>query len=84
LQQSAFDEVDAYCALPKQYAMLRVIRAVHGALAAAVERGAPVEAASSMPALGEVARMRYWPDDEVEERAAALISRVEKDMEEVG
>jgi len=83
LQQSAFDEVDAYCALPKQYHMLRVIRAAHRALERAIERGVSVEAASAVEAVAEIARMRYWPDDEVGERADALISRVESEMGEL-
>jgi V/A-type H+-transporting ATPase subunit A len=80
LQQSAFDDVDAYCALPKQYHMLRVIRGAHEALGAAVERGVAVEAASAVGAVGEIARMRYWPDDEAEGRADELISRVRDEM----
>ena len=36
LQQSAFDEVDAYSPLAKQHAMLRVIHAAHEAMEAAV------------------------------------------------
>ena len=40
LQQSAFDELDAYCAPHKQLAMLRAIRSAHTAMSAAVDRGA--------------------------------------------
>ena len=80
LQQSAFDEVDAFCSLPKQFHMLRVIRAAHGGIGAAAERGVAVEAASAVPAVVEIGRMKYWPDEEVEERAEALISRVRNEM----
>jgi V/A-type H+-transporting ATPase subunit A len=83
LQQSAFDDVDAYCALIKQCHMLSVIRAAHEAFVAAVERGARPEEAASAPALWEVARMKYWPDDEVEARAEALISRLREEIEEL-
>jgi hypothetical protein len=30
-----------------------------------------------------VARMRFWPDDEVEESAEALIQRIRHDLEEL-
>ena len=43
LQQSAFDEQDAYCDPPKQVAMLRAIRAADTAMRAAVDRGVPAE-----------------------------------------
>lgn len=83
LQQSAFDDTDAYCALPKQYHMLRIIRAAHEAMSAAVERDVAVEAASSVPTLAEINRTKYWPDDEMKERSNELISSIEKEMEEL-
>ncbi len=83
LQQSAFDDVDAYCALPKQHHMLGVIRAAHESLAAAVERGVAAEAAAAVPALAEVGRMKYWPDEEMEDRTEALMTRVREEMEEL-
>ena len=83
LQQSAFDDTDAYCALPKQYHMLRIIRGAHAAMSAAVERDVAVEAASSVPALAEINRAKYWPDDEMREKADDLISRIEKELEEL-
>jgi V/A-type H+/Na+-transporting ATPase subunit A len=83
LQQSAFDDVDAYCALPKQHEMLRVLRATHRAMTEAVARDVPVATLAAVPALRGVARMRFWPDDEVEESAEALIQRVRHDLEEL-
>ena len=83
LQQSAFDDTDAYCALPKQYHMLRIIRGAHAAMSAAVERDVAVEAASSVPALAEINRAKYWPDDEMREKADELIARIEKELEEL-
>ena len=83
LQQSAFDDTDAYCALPKQYHMLRIIRGAHAAMSAAVERDVAVEVASSVPALAEINRAKYWPDDEMRAKADDLISRIEKELEEL-
>jgi len=70
LQQSAFDERDAYCPLEKQYWMLRVLRVVHEACRAASEREQEFGPGA------ETARMREWPTDEAEARARALIDRV--------
>ena len=83
LQQSAFDELDAYCALGKQHAMLRVIRAAHDTMDAAVSRGIPIETLSSAAALREVARMRSWPEDVAGERAAGLIDRIRSELDEL-
>jgi V/A-type H+/Na+-transporting ATPase subunit A len=81
LQQSAFDDVDAYCALGKQYAMLRVIRAVHDAMGAVIDRGVPVDSLGEAASLREVARMRSWADAEVVERADRLIERIRTELE---
>ena len=80
LQQSAFDEVDAYCSLEKQFHMMRVIRAAHEGIEGAVERYVAVEASSSVPAVAEIGRMKYWPDAEVEENANDLVRRVRREM----
>ena len=64
LQQSAFDDVDAYCALGKQYTMLRVIRAAHEAMEETIGRGVTIDTLAGAPALHEIARMRSWAEAE--------------------
>jgi V/A-type H+-transporting ATPase subunit A len=80
LQQSAFDEVDAYCTLGKQYAMLRVIHAAHEAMGAVIARGVPVDLLGEAVSLREIARMRSWPDTEAVERADGLIERIHTEL----
>jgi V/A-type H+-transporting ATPase subunit A len=77
LQQSAYDEVDAFCSLTKQSQMLRVIRHFHDAAMRAVVEGAPVEAVSRADVVADIGRMRFWPDDEVDARAKELLERVD-------
>jgi len=76
LQQSSFDETDAYCRLEKQHAMLSVAMAAHRAMTAAVNDGAPAAAATGAPILGEIARMRAWPPEEAAQRAEALAREI--------
>jgi V/A-type H+/Na+-transporting ATPase subunit A len=83
LQQPAFDDVDAYCSLGKQYAMLRVIRAAHDAMGAVIDRGVPVDSLGEAASLREVARMRSWADAEVVERADRLIERIRTELGEL-
>jgi V/A-type H+-transporting ATPase subunit A len=80
LQQSAFDERDAYCALAKQHAMLRVIRAAQEAMEAAAARGVPIDALAEAAALRDMARMRTWPDAEVDARATSLIDQIHGEL----
>jgi V/A-type H+/Na+-transporting ATPase subunit A len=80
LQQSAFDDVDAYCTLSKQYTMLRVIHAAHEAMGDVVARGVPVDSFADAASLLEVARMRSWSDAEAAESADDLIERIRKEL----
>jgi V/A-type H+-transporting ATPase subunit A len=81
LQQSAFDDVDAYCALGKQYTMLRVIRGAHEAMELAIGRGIAIEALVDAPALLEISRMRAWPEDGAAELADSLVERIRAELE---
>ena len=82
LQQSAFDDVDAYCALGKQYTMLRVIRAAHEAMDEAIGRGVAIDALAGAagPARGRphalLARGRRR-----RELADGLIERIRDELE---
>lgn len=81
LQQSAFDEVDAYCPLEKQFWMLAVIRHAHERLTqmAAAEDADPERLIAS-PALGELGRMKYWDPESTEQRAKSLIERLTREV----
>jgi len=82
LQQSAFDEVDAFCPLPKQYWMLRVIRHLHEALVEAAR--AEVDLGRSVPAatMEAVARMRSWPPDQAKQLATELMERIDEEVQD--
>ena len=81
LQQSAFDEVDAFCPLGKQYWMLRVIRRIHELTTEAASVGVDPDLLVSLRVLAAVGRMRAWPPDESEQRALKLMADA---TEEVG
>ena len=81
LQQSAFDEVDAYCPLEKQFWMLTTIRHAHDRLIAlAAAEDADPEMLIAAPALGELGRMRYWDPDSAEQQAKRLIERLTREI----
>ena len=77
LQQSSFDETDAYCPLDKQHAILSVIKAAHEAMTAAVSAGVPAADVTGARILGEIARMRGWPPAGSGARADELTRRIE-------
>jgi V/A-type H+-transporting ATPase subunit A len=81
LQQSAFDDVDAFCSLEKQYWMLRTIRSAHAAARKAVANGIDPEKVQDLAGFAEIGRMRAWPPEESEARARALEHRLDEGVE---
>ena len=81
LQQSAFDDIDAFCPLGKQYEMLRLIRTVYDATTRVVSDGTDADAVLALPVFAEIGRMRDWPPDEVEDRARLLEERIIEEVE---
>ncbi len=80
LQQSAYDEVDSFCSLQKQFRMLGVLKRFHDAAVERVSRGAAVDDVTGTRVTAEIARMRYWKEDEVEGRAKELVDRIEAEV----
>ena len=80
LQQSAFNPIDAFCPLVKQYWMLKVIRRLHHAMAAALARDLDVERLGELGSLTEVARMKLWSPDEAEKRAVDLVQSIDEEV----
>ena len=83
LQQSAFDEVDAYCPLEKQFWMLAVIRHAHDRM---IELASSEEVdageVTSAPVLAELGRMKYWEPEGFGERAQSLMRRLTDEVTE--
>ncbi len=77
LQQSAFD-ADAYCPLPKQYWMLRVILHYYQRLDALVRCEVTLAQALQPPLLDAIARMREWPAEDAQALAANLIDQIDR------
>jgi V/A-type H+-transporting ATPase subunit A len=82
LQQSSFDEGDAYCPLPKQYWMLWAARAVHEARARVLASGGSIDGDSERRIDAALARARDWRPEEAEARARALLASPEARPEE--
>lgn len=58
LQQSAFHDVDSFCALEKQYWMLKVILAFYSRMTASMSRGMPLAKILKLPIKAEIGRMK--------------------------
>lgn len=80
LQQSAYDEIDAFCPPKKQYWMLRVIYHLHESLARSVDVDTDFDAVGRLDVLEAVARMKRWEPDTAEERARELMDRIDREV----
>jgi V/A-type H+/Na+-transporting ATPase subunit A len=78
LQQRADSDVDAYCALPKQYWMLRAILTYYQLVTGALNAGSAWETIAAAPEIAEMGRMKEWPMPDAPERIRGLIERMEQ------
>lgn len=76
LQQFAFDEIDAYCPVEKQYAMLQLILTYANESLAAMSRGVALPDLLALPLRGEIARMKDLPTDEALAHAKRMLVEI--------
>ena len=67
LHQNAFHEVDTYSSIKKQYIMLKNIIHFYEESLHAIEKGAGVSELSGLPVLERIARMKFVPEDRMDE-----------------
>ncbi|MGQ9630006.1 MAG: V-type ATP synthase subunit A [bacterium] len=66
LHQNAFDEIDTYTSLQKQFKMLNLILTFYKEARTALNRGANLKDIISLPVKEDIARARYIKEDELE------------------
>jgi V/A-type H+-transporting ATPase subunit A len=68
LQQNAFDPVDSYCSVEKQYKMLKLFVDFYENAKIALEKNVPLTKIRTMPVIVKLMRCRYTiPNDKTEE-----------------
>ncbi|ASI13681.1 A-type Na(+),H(+)-transporting-ATP synthase subunit A [Candidatus Mancarchaeum acidiphilum] len=66
LQQNAFDDVDTYTSMHKQFLMLKSIIDIGEKEKAAVARGVMTSQMSRIDAKAKIARMKFTPEDQID------------------
>src|SRR6056297_1965987 len=82
LHQNAFHEVDTYTSMEKQRRMLAVIMRVHEKMSDAIRREVPVKKLFDIPVREEISRMRYTPEDSLDD-IDALLEKAGKQIEQL-
>lgn len=77
LQQNAFQELDTFTSLQKQYWVLRIILAYYRFGLDALEKGLSLKDVLYIPARERIARAKYVPEEEL-----SKIQQIEEDIQE--
>ncbi|RMF06200.1 ATP synthase subunit A [Candidatus Woesearchaeota archaeon] len=80
LQQNAYHEVDAFCPLTKQLAMLEIILSFYDRALKAMENGVSVDSIAGMKIKDVIARMKEHPNDTFEKYAKEIKSKMESEF----
>lgn len=67
LQQNAFDDVDTYCSLHKQYMMLKIILTFYTEGLKALDRGIYIDEIANLPIRERITRSKNIPEDSLKD-----------------
>ena len=81
LQQSAFDDIDQYCSLKKQYLMLKSILSLGNAQSRTIEGGVPITTLQEAPVRSMISRMKEVKDSEIDSYYENLQSEIKKEID---
>jgi len=79
LQQNAYHEVDMYCSLKKQYAMLKNIMHFYKRAMEAIEKGMQAKAIAGMKVVEKIARMKEIPESRMGD-IQGIIKEIDSDF----
>ena len=82
LHQNAFDEVDTYTSLEKQFDMLRLIVEYYEKSLAALNAGVNVETLIALPVREQIGRFKYTQPDKVKETFDAVSVQLDRELQE--
>jgi len=78
LHQNAYHEIDTYTSLKKQYLMLKVTLFFYDKSLEALQKGAELESIIELPVRVDIARAKYIPEEEMDEKFNELIEKIEE------
>ena len=76
LQQNAFDDIDTYCSINKQYEMLMIIKTLNEMQEKAIETGLKVTQTSTLPVRMKIARMKEIKEEDFEKFYKDVIKEI--------
>ena len=83
LQQFAFHEVDTYSPIRKQYLMLKLVLEYYDLCMEALKRNAPLDRLIELPVREEIARAKYIPNEEAEEKIEKIRKKLKDQIDRI-
>ncbi len=80
LQQNAFDDVDTYSSLKKQYGMLKLVLCFYEQASEALEQKGDINKIVSAEVREKIARTKYVHEDEIDEYLAQTTEQIKNEM----
>lgn len=81
LQQSAFDEIDSYCSIRKQYLMLKAIMEMGKSQDMAIEKGLTMTQLQTLPVREKISRMKEVKEEDIDKYQEALLKDIKAQIE---
>jgi len=76
LQQNAFDDIDTYCSIKKQYEMLMIIKTLNDYQEKAIDSGRKVSQTSALPVRAKISRMKEVKEEDFEKFYNDIIKEI--------
>jgi len=80
LQQSAFDEVDTYSSIQKQFKMLDIILEFGRMEDKAIKKGVPAAKASSLESRGMIPKMKWTKEEQLDQLANDIKTKMKEEF----
>ncbi len=81
LHQNAFDELDTYTSLAKQYLMMELILAYYDRSLEGLKKGASIERLVSLPSRERIGRFKYTDEKKIDSEFADIKAELDSDIE---
>jgi len=84
LQQNAFDEIDRYCSIPKQVAMMDIILTYYDLGVEAIGKGVPLAKLRRLSSIQDIVKMRFSVDNDSVEQIDKLALKLQRQINQLG
>ncbi len=76
LQQNAFDDIDTYCSMKKQYEMLMIIKTLNDNQEKAIDAGRKVSQTTTLPVRSKISRMKEVNEEDFDKFYNNIIKEI--------